>query len=271
MTDITLTQPDLLPENLELENLEPDISHLVTEDDEPVDLLSEKQHRLLIQALYHSWSGVSDSIGFLAAANVGIFTTPQQPPIVPDVFLSIDVEPAKNLWEKRHRSYLLWEFGKPPEVVIEIVLEGNKKGINQAIYARMHVTYYVIFDPTQQLSSEVLQVLELRGREYVPVTNNWLEGVELGLCLWKGVFESVNITWLRWCDAQGNVIPTGAERAEQEKQRTEQENQSVEQAKQRAEQEKQRADQEKQRAEQEKQRADRLAAQLIALGIEPEE
>jgi hypothetical protein len=33
----------------------------------------------------------------------------------------------------------------------------------------------------------------------------------------------------------------------------------------------QQAEQEKQRAEQEKQRADRLAAQLRALGVEPEE
>ncbi|HLO87702.1 MAG TPA: Uma2 family endonuclease, partial [Nostocaceae cyanobacterium] len=95
-----------------------------------------------------------------------------------------------------------------------------------------------------------------RGREYVPVTDNWLAGVELGLCLWEGVFEGVNDTWLRWCDAQGNVIPTGAERAEQEKQ-----------AKEVALQQ---AEQEKQAKEAALQRAERLAAQLKALGIEPE-
>ena len=61
-----------------------------------------------------------------------------------------------------------------------------------------------------------------------------------------------------------------AQQAEQEQQRAEQEKQRAEQEKQRAEQEKQRAEQEKQRAEQEKQRADRLAAQLRALGVEPD-
>jgi Uma2 family endonuclease len=239
MTDITLTQTDLLPENLQ-----PYISHLVTGDDRPLDILSEKQQRLLTQTLYSSWSGISNTRGFLVAANVGIFTTAREPPIVPDVFLSVDVELAENLQKKCDLYYLLWEFGKPPEVVIEIVSnqKGNEKGRKIQTYARMRVIYYVIFDPTQQLGGEVLEILELRGREYVPVTDNWLAGVELGLCLWEGVFEGVNDTWLRWCDAQGNIIPTGAERAEQEKQ-----------AKEAA-----------------LQRAERLAAQLKALGIEPE-
>ncbi|HLO87395.1 MAG TPA: Uma2 family endonuclease, partial [Nostocaceae cyanobacterium] len=117
MTDITLTQPTLSSEDLEL-----DISHLVTEDDEPVDNLpSEKQQRLLTETLYSSWAGAKNSQGFLVAANVGIFTTTREPAIVPDVFLSLDVRPADDWWEKRHRSYFLWEFGKPPEVVVEIV------------------------------------------------------------------------------------------------------------------------------------------------------
>ncbi|TAE94334.1 MAG: Uma2 family endonuclease, partial [Oscillatoriales cyanobacterium] len=37
--------------------------------------------------------------------------------------------------------------------------------------------------------------------------------VDLGLTLWRGVFESVNDTWLRWCDAEGNVIATVEELA----------------------------------------------------------
>ncbi|OZH55356.1 hypothetical protein AFK68_05150, partial [Hydrocoleum sp. CS-953] len=31
------------------------------------------------------------------------------------------------------------------------------------------------------------------------------------ITLWNGVFENLNGTWLRWCDADGNVIKTGAE------------------------------------------------------------
>ena len=35
----------------------------------------------------------------------------------------------------------------------------------------------------------------------------------LTLILWQGVFEDKEDTWLRWCDAEGRLIPTGEERA----------------------------------------------------------
>ncbi|MEA5621089.1 Uma2 family endonuclease, partial [Cronbergia sp. UHCC 0137] len=54
----------------------------------------------------------------------------------------------------------------------------------------------------------------------------------------------------------GNLLLTGDERAEKERQRAELENQ--------------RAELENQRAEQERQRAEKAIAQLKALGIEPE-
>ena len=50
----------------------PDIQHLVTEDDTPVDNMpSEKQQRLLTEPLYSSWAGPGAGRPFLAAANVG--------------------------------------------------------------------------------------------------------------------------------------------------------------------------------------------------------
>jgi hypothetical protein len=36
--------------------------------------------------------------------------------------------------------------------------------------------------------------------------------VGLGLVLWTGTFEGQQQTWLRRCDKDGRVIPTGAER-----------------------------------------------------------
>jgi Uma2 family endonuclease len=244
---ITLTDAGLLPEDLL-----PDVSLLVTEDDEPLDNLpSEKQQRLLTETLYSSWNGPSNAQGFLVAANVGLFATGKQPPIVPDVFLSLDVQIAENWWEKKHRSYFFWEFGKPPEVVIEIVSnrEGNETGRKILEYARMRVMYYIIFAPSRQLGGEVLQMYELQGRQYIPMNQQWLTEVELGLCLWEGVYEGKRDVWLRWCDATGNIIPTGAERAEQEHLRAEQEREAKETA---------------------LQRAERLEAQLRALGVEPE-
>ena len=256
------TDTYLLPEELW-----PDISHLVTEDEAPLDNLpSEKQQRLLTEPLYSSWSGPSNAQGFLVAANVGLFATNHQPPVLPDVFLSLDVQVAENWWEKRHRSYFFWEFGKPPDVVIEIVSnkEGNETGRKLQDYARMRVTYYAIFDPSQQLQGSVLQVYKFQDGKYAATTPQWLPQVELGLCLWSGVYEGKQDVWLRWCDRDCNVIPTGAERAEQERLRAEQERGAKEAALQQAEQERQSKEVAQQRAEQ-------LAAQLRALGIDPDE
>lgn len=250
-------------------DLSPDISHLVTEDDAPMDNFpSEKQQRLLTESLYSSWS---PGASFLAAANVGLFYAIYQPPVVPDVLLSLDVSLAEDWWQKRHRSYFFWEFGKLPEVVIEIVSnrEGNELGSKLRDYARMRVSYYVIFDPIQQLSKSVLQVYQLQATSYIPMADPWLEAVGLGLRLWEGMFEGKQDVWLRWCDQAGNIILTGAERAEQERQRAEQERQRAEQEHQRAEQEHQKAQQAELLLEQERRRAEQLEAQLRALGIDP--
>ncbi|MGB3401527.1 MAG: hypothetical protein WBA77_02420 [Microcoleaceae cyanobacterium] len=70
-----------------------DISHIVTEDDTPVDnFLSAKLQRLLVEILYSSESELTIRKPFLSDANVGIFYSIHQPPLVPDVFLSLDVE-----------------------------------------------------------------------------------------------------------------------------------------------------------------------------------
>ena len=74
------------------------------------------------------------------------------------------------------------------------------------------------------------------GRTYQRYPAEWFPGLGLGLRLWQGEYEGLTQTWLRWCDQAGNVIPTGAEGAKREHQR-----------------------------------AERLAAQLRALGVEPQD
>jgi len=236
----------------------PDIDHLVTEDDTPVDNLpSEKQQRLLTEPLYSSWSGPGDERPFLAAANVGIFSMVRIPPVVPDMFLSLDVEVAEDWWSKPHRSYFLWEFGKPPDLVLEIVSnrEGGEAEYKKLRYARMRVSYYVIYDPLRQVMSEVLTAFHFNGADFEPYPAHF-PLLRLGLTLWKGEYEGKQDTWLRWVDADGILIPTGKERAEQEWQRAEHEKQRAEQESLRADQEEQKAEQASQRAEQERQRAE---------------
>jgi len=230
-----------LPPDVELS---PDITALVIEDDTPVDhLISEKQMRLLTEMLYSN----SDQIPaerFLVAANVGVFYAVKQPPLVPDVFLSLDVEVPQDWSQKKNRTYLVWEFGKPPDVVIEIVSnrEGNELGRKLTDYARMGVAYYVVYDPLQQLGTPLLHPFEHRANHYRELAAPWFESVGLGLTLWDGEFEGRRDRWLRWCTQDGNVLLTGFEQAEQARQR----------------------------ADEAEAKAARLAEQLRSLGIDPD-
>ena len=199
------------------------IENIVTEDDEPVDnLFSAKQQRLLARSLYASWTPQPNEDQptqrrkFLADVNVGLFFSLYESPLVPDFFLSLDVEPHEDWYAKEHRSYFVWEFGKVPEIVLEIV--SNRKGGELAskfkAYARMGVNYYVVYDPQKRLSQTVLCVYELGfGKRYRPRKDYRLPDLGLSLTLWKGVFEGKDDTWARWCDAEGQLIPTGEERA----------------------------------------------------------
>ncbi len=198
----------------------PDIGPITIENDEPLDnFLVEKQQRLLTEPLYSSWSGPEDGRPFLVAANVGVFMSVFEPPVAPDVLLSMDVETPTSFAEKRNRTYFGWEFGKPPEVVIDIVTNCEKHAIEQKIqrYAWMKIDYAVVYDPFLCLQGDVLSVYEYVLLSYTRIEETWLISAELGLTLWNGVFEGIEGTWLRWCDSNGNVIPTGAEVAQQER------------------------------------------------------
>jgi hypothetical protein len=77
------------------------------------------------------------------------------------------------------------------------------------------VTYYVVYDPMRQLSDTELYVFALQNGRYHALPEPYLPLVGVGLTIWQGVYEGKDARWLRWCDAQGTVIPTGEERARQ--------------------------------------------------------
>lgn len=270
-----------------------DISHLEIEDDTPVDnFQSEEQQRLLVEPLY---SASALPVPFLAAANVGLFYKLKGDPIVPDVMLSLGVQRPDDFSQRQNRAYFVWEFGKVPEVCLEIVSnqEGDELILSQksqqrgkaiskkALYAQIGVPYYVVFDPLQKIqgpnemngallrvwAADPVTYRELTSAEGISQVGDfiWLQDVGLGLTLWQGQFEeAVSRLWLRWCDRDGHVILTGAEGQQIERQRADTERQ-------RADAEHQRADAERQRADAERQRANQLAERLRAMGINPDE
>ncbi len=228
-----------------------DWDSIVTEDDTPVDgLFAERQHRLLIDTLYASWQ---PGRVFYAATNVGVFRNVKVPPIVPDAFISFDVLPPKQAKEKRQRSYFVQVIGKAPEVVVEVVSnrEGEELGRKLEECRLMGVWYYVVYDPEKFLSkNEPLRIYEWREGLYIAHPGHFLERMGLGLQQWRGDYEDyTDATWLRWCDAGGQILWSGKEQMRLKDREIEQERQLTALA---------------------NQRAIKLAAQLRALGIEPE-
>ncbi|NMF82984.1 Uma2 family endonuclease [Nodosilinea sp. P-1105] len=122
----------------------------------------------------------------------------------------------------------------------------------------LQVPVYVIYEPMRGR----LEVRHLQNGRYEmqpPDTAGrfWIQPLELFLGVWRGERLAQTLNWLRWWDADGNLLLWSAEQAEAERQR--------------AETERQRAETERQRAETERQRAERLAELLRAQGIDPDQ
>jgi len=202
----------------------PKLDHLITQDDTPLDnWLVERLERLLTEPLYSSWGGPGEGRTFIAAANVGLFAEPKNPAFVPDFLLSLDVKFGEGDFSaKENHSYYVWKYGKFPDLILEVVSDrrGGEDGYKMRAYARMGVPFYVIYDPDDLLGGGVLRAFGIHRKQYEPIDPTWMPDVRLGLKFWEGEFQGMRRAWLRWCDEQGNVIKTGAERADDERRRS---------------------------------------------------
>ena len=191
---------------------------------------------------------------------------PERGAEAPDWFYVPNVPPTLN--GQIRRSYVLWQELIPPFIVIEFASgdgseernstplsraeqQGTQKPGKYWIYEQViRPAYYGIYE----VNCASVEVYCLVAGQYQLVTANERGhypisplGVELGI--WQGRYQNSELPWLRWWDEQGNLLLTGHEQAELERQRAEQAESQL---------------------EQERQRAERLAAQLRAAGIEPD-
>lgn len=190
----------------------------------------------------------------------------------PDWFYVPNVPPTID--GQLRRSYVMWQEFVAPLIVLEFV-SGNgaeerdrtpllRSGQQETkpgkfwIYENViRPAFYGIYEVTKA-SVEVYHLIEDRyqlvaanERGHYPIERL---GVELGI--WQGRYQNVELPWLRWWDSAGNLLLSGAERAQQEQQI--------------AEQERQRADREQERAQQAEDQLEHLRAQLRSAGIEPQ-
>ena len=255
-----------------VELYEPDISHIITEDDTPVDnLFSEHQQRLLADGLHKHWQAPNNQ-PFIALANVGLYYGVHTPAIVPDFMLSVGVDYPENYWDRRHRCYFVWEFGKSPDIAVEIIsnLVGKEMDSKFEKYALANIPYYIIFDPSEQYGADTLRVFVRNGNAYHRLTEPYFETLGLGCTLWTGEYDGMHGTWLRWTDAEGRMIPTGTEATIAAEERADEAESRADEAESRADEAESRLRKEQARVREERNRAERLAAKLKELGINPD-
>jgi Uma2 family endonuclease len=251
---------------------------LIFDDGEP---LESYRHRIamnvLIDSLEEAWSGRKD---FFTGGNMFLYYDPAQARNRnfrgPDFLAVLNVDKTKI-----RKGWVVWEENnRYPDIIVELMSPSTAevdKTTKKEIYCRIFKTReYFIFDPYEPNSLQGWRLNQnLDYEDLIPNEQGWLWSSVLAMWLgtWSGIVKEPAI-WLRFYDRWGNLqlLPDEAARiqVEQQRQIVEQEQQRAEQEQQRAEQERQRAEQEQQRAEQEQQRADILAAQLRALGIEPQ-
>jgi Uma2 family endonuclease len=188
--------------------------------------------------------------------DLGIYWRLAQPPeplykgaVAPDWFYVPGV--PRTLGGQMRRSYVLWQEPTRPLVLLEFVSGDGAEERDRTpgtgkfwVYEEViRPRYYGIYevDPGRvevyQRGDTNFQPLPANDRGHYPIPEL---GVELGI--WQGRYQEVDLPWLRWWDAQGNLLLTGEERAQREAER----------------------------AQREAERAERLAAQLRALGLDPE-
>lgn len=168
----------------------------------------------------------------------------------PDVFIVLDVEPGER------KSWVVWEQGKGPDIVIELLSESSrhfdKNGKKDIYQDRLRVPEYYWFDPW---NADDLAGFSLCNGHYKPIAPDQRDRLPSrrlgGLCLtrWRGRFQGIDATWLRWSTPDGVLLPTEGELAERETER---------------------AERESERAERESERAERMARKLRELGIDPD-
>ncbi|MEM8639408.1 MAG: Uma2 family endonuclease [Cyanobacteria bacterium P01_G01_bin.54] len=144
-----------------------------------------------------------------------------------------------NLGGKIRRSYVLWQELLAPYIALEFAsgdgseekdttpLRGDRRSKPGKFWVYeqiIRIPYYGIYIIEQQQ----LELYHLVNGYYQPVPTNArghypIQRLEIELGTWQGSYQNQQQTWMRWWDSEGNLLLTGAERADQEQQRADQE------------------------------------------------
>ena len=144
---------------------------------------------------------------------------PPMKSVAPDVFVSFGVPGGDRL------SYVLWQEGKPPDFVLEVMSDSTparERVEKKRIYEHLGVTEYFVFDADRGLEG-----FRLKGGRYRPIpwtaARPGLDGVyseTLGLFLVPGGPENGLENELEWYDPETGEFLLSYDQAEPRAQRT---------------------------------------------------
>lgn len=203
----------------------PDHTQLPETDGSIVENFQElPQNMLLTDSLSPVLATVYPDGQYAIGHDSGIYWRVTTPPLdgckAPDWFLVPGVPPMLD--GRVRRSYVMWQEIETPLLLIEFVSGDGSEERDQTpftgkfwVYERgVRAPYYAIYE----VEHASVEVWELKGRRYRRMQPNErghfpIEelGVELGI--WQGPYRNMELPWLRWWDANGNLLPTSEERA----------------------------------------------------------
>ncbi|WP_019502755.1 Uma2 family endonuclease [Pseudanabaena sp. PCC 6802] len=244
MTETVLLELDNTPEI----QLPPTQDELLSDDGIPMETARHKwQMELLVNPLTAWLANRNAYVG----GNMFVYFSPNQVKNHdfrgPDVFVALDVPKGER------KCWVVWEEGKGPDIVIELLSEStaisDKQQKKEIYQRRLRVPEYFWFDPFNPDDFAGFAIQDEIYQQIPPESQGRLISRQLGLALvrWSGQFADANTVWLRWATLEGDLLPTDREIVEQERQRAEQAESLL---------------------ERERHRAERLAGQLRALGAD---
>ena len=218
----------------------PELPKIDLPSEDGIPLESQWHHlqiALLEDTLHQHWPDVTD---YFVGGNMFVYYSFDQVRNRdykgPDFFVVKGVDGARV-----RPSWVVWEEGgRYPDVIIELLSPSTAVedlGPKKELYERVFKTFeYFCVDPTDHS----IQGWQLERCQYVPRPKDergwlWSDSLQVWLGFQEGVFQGVRDWWLRLMNADGELVPTSAERAEAERQRAEAERQNAEVERQRAE------------------------------------
>jgi Uma2 family endonuclease len=196
----------------------PSAEELPCSDDTPVDNeLQDLIPGMLKVILALIWA---ERMDWFFGVDMGIYYDPDEPPIVPDGFLSLGVERVFD--EELRLSYTLWEENVTPILVLEVVSQTyrGEYSTKKHEYEEMGVLYYVIYSPRRRRKPK-LEVHRLVDGSYVLQEGNpiWLPEIGLAIGSQRGTYLGIEREWLYWYDEEGKRYLTPEERIQAQQQR----------------------------------------------------